>query len=65
MLRDDGQFHTSSFCTAGSCIAVSLDSDGVLVADRRNPDGDPLRFGREEWAAFVAGVKAGEFDLPD
>jgi hypothetical protein len=64
MLRDDGQFHVSSFCTAGTCVGVSLHGDAVVVADMGHSDEAALRIGREEWAAFIAGVKAGEFDLP-
>ena len=34
----------------------------VRVVDTKSSEA--LRFTPEEWAAFVAGVKAGEFDLP-
>ncbi|MHC1563292.1 DUF397 domain-containing protein [Actinomycetospora sp. C-140] len=54
----------SSFCTEGGCVGVALDQDEVRVVDTKAADGAPLRFTAEEWAAFVAGVKAGEFDLP-
>jgi hypothetical protein len=64
MLRDDGQFHVSSFCTAGACVAVTLEGETVSITERGDPGRLALHFGREEWAAFVAGVKAGEFDLP-
>lgn len=36
--------------------------ESVEVVDTKAV-GPALRFTREEWAAFVAGVKAGEFDL--
>jgi hypothetical protein len=52
----------SSFCEGGSCTDVALTAGDVLVRDGKDPDGAVLRFSREEWAAFVAGVKAGEFD---
>jgi hypothetical protein len=64
MLRDDDQVHVSSFCSAGGCVGARLDGDDVVVSDRTHPDRPALRFRREEWIAFVAGVKAGEFDLP-
>jgi len=36
---------------------------GVAVRDSKDPDGPILRFTAAEWAAFVEGVAAGEFDL--
>ncbi|MDD7941524.1 DUF397 domain-containing protein [Actinomycetospora lutea] len=53
---------TSSFCTDGSCVGVALDQDEVRVVDTKSSEA--LRFTPAEWSAFVAGVKAGEFDLP-
>ncbi|NUT32030.1 MAG: DUF397 domain-containing protein [Hamadaea sp.] len=46
-----------------NCVEVAVLADGVAVRDSKNRDGDVLRFTGEEWAAFVAGAKAGEFDL--
>jgi hypothetical protein len=53
---------TSSFCTDGACVGVALGHDEVRVVDTKSAEA--LRFTPAEWAAFVAGVKAGEFDLP-
>ena len=63
MLRD-GQVHVSSFCTGGTCLGVSLDGDDVVVTDEGSGERAAIRIGRDQWAAFLAGVKAGEFDLP-
>lgn len=52
----------SSKCEQGACVEVALDAAGVLVRDGKDPDGPRLAFTREEWDAFVAGCKAGEFD---
>jgi hypothetical protein len=52
----------SSFCSGGSCVGVELMPDGVSVVDTK-ASGPALRFTPDEWSAFVAGVKAGEFDL--
>ena len=60
-MRDD-EFRSSSFCSNDTCLGVGLDGADVLVADMSRPD-VRLRVTREEWAAFVSGVKAGEFDL--
>lgn len=54
-------FQRSSHCADGNCVEVDLATDGVAVRDSKNP-GTILRFDRAEWAAFVAGVKAGEFE---
>jgi Domain of unknown function (DUF397) len=44
----------------GDCIEVA-EVGHVLVRDSKNPDGPVLAFGREEFGAFLAGIKAGEF----
>lgn len=54
----------SSFCTHGSCVGVNIEGGEVQVVDTKSDDAPSLRFTLSEWAAFVAGVKAGEFDLP-
>ena len=47
----------------GNCIEVADGFPGVTpVRDSKDPDGPALLFAAEAWAAFVAGVKAG--DLP-
>jgi hypothetical protein len=45
------------------CVAVALRDDAVGIRDTKGPDKVTLCFSREEWLAFVQGVKAGEFDL--
>jgi len=58
------EFRVSSFCSFGSCVEVGRTPDGaVLVRDTKNRAQQALAFTEEEWAAFVAGVKAGEFDF--
>ena len=58
-----GAVLTSSFCTDGGCVGIAEVSGHVVVVDTKDADLPHLRFTREEWAAFVAGVKNGEFDL--
>jgi hypothetical protein len=43
-------------------VAV-LPDGGWAVRDSKNPGGPKLAFAADEWRAFTAGVKAGEFDL--
>jgi len=49
----------------GNCTEVSLSDDGYLVGmrDSKDPDGPILVFPKEAFRQFVAGVRAGEFDL--
>ncbi|HMG44615.1 MAG TPA: DUF397 domain-containing protein [Acidimicrobiales bacterium] len=35
---------------------------GVVLRNSRFPNGDQVHADHDEWQAFVAGVKAGEFD---
>jgi Domain of unknown function (DUF397) len=43
--------------TGGNCVEVASLGDGrVAVRNSRHPAGQPLLFGREQWAAFVAAV---------
>lgn len=57
-------FHRSSFCGGGACVEVATDHDGhVVVRDSKNPGGPVLVFTGDEWDGFLAGAKAGEFDL--
>jgi len=53
----------SSFCNTGTCVEVAidpLDDDLITVTD---PDGNEACFHRDEWEAFVKGVKNNEFDI--
>ncbi|MCM3920659.1 DUF397 domain-containing protein [Frankia sp. AiPs1] len=36
---------------------------GIAIRDSKNPDGPTQVYTPQEWAAFVAGVRDGEFDL--
>jgi hypothetical protein len=59
-------FRKSTFSgTRGSCVDVHRHNDGTgaMVRDTKLGDNSPiLNFDEEEWVAFIAGVKAGEFD---
>lgn len=45
------------------CVEVAdLDDGGRAVRDSKDPAGSVLQFTGREWQAFVAGVRAGEFD---
>jgi Domain of unknown function (DUF397) len=56
-------FKVSSFCNFGNCVEVGqLPSGSVAVRDTKDRERS-LVFTPDEWTAFVAGVKNGEFDL--
>lgn len=48
----------------GCCVEVAEQPGAVAVRDSKDPDGAMLRFQSSTWSHFIAGVKAGEFDLP-
>jgi hypothetical protein len=55
----------STFCNgADTCVEVAPLADGnVALRDSKEQDGPVLVFTPEEWVAFTAGVREGEFDL--
>lgn len=62
---EDCDFRKSSFSnSSGShCLLVAEKAGIVAVRDSKDPSKTTLVFNRDEWAAFVNGVKAGEFDI--
>lgn len=46
---------------SGNCVQVAA-APGVELRDSKNPDGPVLAFTRAEFAAFIGGVRLGEFD---
>ena len=62
------EFRVSSFSNIDPvpfCVAVAKAPDGS-VAVRHSQDSDPAKqlvFTKEEWDAFIKGVKANEFDV--
>jgi len=57
-----GPFRTSSFSGGTNCVEVARASDGsAVVRDSKDHRQISLVFDRNEWTAFVLGVKNGEF----
>nr|WP_120317292.1 DUF397 domain-containing protein [Catellatospora citrea] len=46
----------------GQCVEVAVTPAAVGVRDSKDQDGAVLAFTTDGWAAFLSGVKAGEFD---
>ncbi|GIF19287.1 hypothetical protein BJ973_006332 [Actinoplanes tereljensis] len=48
-----------------SCVEVAANLPGIVgVRDSKDRSGPVLTFAPPVWAAFVEGLKGGEFDLP-
>ncbi len=56
-------WHKSSYSNAnGGCVEVATADALVGVRDSKHPTGPVLVFTPQEWSAFLAGVRRGEFD---
>lgn len=56
----------SSYSALQDCVEVRHAPDGhVEMRDTKDRDAGALAFSESEFAAFLAGIKAGEFDLPE
>ncbi|ACU96256.1 DUF397 domain-containing protein [Saccharomonospora viridis] len=53
----------SSFSNQHNCVEFRCVEGGVEVRNSKRPDEATIRYTDSEWKAFVAGVKAGEFDI--
>lgn len=62
---EDADFKKSSFTGIDrwACVEVAHRDDVVAVRSTTDPDKDTVYFTREEWSAFISGVKNNEFDL--
>jgi hypothetical protein len=64
--RDDlngrAVWRRSSHCADNTCVEVASLDGHVLVRDSKDRSGPVLEFSGREWAAFVRGVRDGEFE---
>jgi hypothetical protein len=56
------EWRTSSHSEGDACVEVADGPDGVRLRDSKDPDGPVLAFDAEDWTAFIAGVRRGDFD---
>jgi len=60
------QWRKSSLSTTNGCVEVAFVGDRIAVRDSKQQGRGPvLEFTATEWAAFLGGVRDGEFDLSD
>jgi len=60
----DSGWRKSSFSSAGQdCVEFRRVDGGVEVRNSKRPNEATVSYTDSEWEAFVAGVKAGEFDI--
>lgn len=59
---DEPTWRTGGRCDGGQCVEIGAMGESVLVRSSADPDGKFVTLSRDEWQAFVAGVKDGAFD---
>lgn len=60
----DLAWQKSSFCGNSTCVEVAITTEFVAVRDSKDVTKSAHVYSHEEWTAFIAGAKSGEFDLP-
>jgi hypothetical protein len=60
--QDNSGWRVSSLCDGGTCVGVSRQGESIVIANTGNLDGGVTRFTVQEWHAFLAGAKLGDFD---
>lgn len=59
---DEPIWRNAGRCDGGHCLEIGTLGEFVVVRNSADPDGTYVTLSREEWHAFAAGVKNGEFD---
>jgi hypothetical protein len=62
-LTSNARWRKSRYSTLNGCVEVSVVDGMVTVRGSKDRTGHVLRFRPDEWEAFLAGVRSGEFDL--
>jgi hypothetical protein len=62
-MRTDGTWRTSTYTGNGgnTCVEVRPRPEGVDIRDTKDRPGGTLSVSPEAWAAFIGGIKAGNF----
>jgi hypothetical protein len=59
---DARRWRKSSFSGSNDCVEVAIYGHEIGVRDSKRPSDISLMFNVNEWRAFLAGVRNGEFD---
>jgi predicted secreted Zn-dependent protease len=59
---DGLHWRTSRTCDGGACVGVARQGDFIVVGNTADPMAAVSKFTAQEWSAFLAGVKLGDFD---
>lgn len=63
-VKQEGIFRKSSFSNSAGCVEVARFADGsVQVRDTKDKSKTTLTFNRQEWIAFLQGVRNSEFEI--
>jgi len=57
------RWRRSSSSASSNCAEVSITDKSVFMRNSKQPTSYVLEFSHSEWAAFLSGVRLGEFDL--
>ena len=49
-------------CNGGECVRVAAHGDTIVIGSSEHLDGPVIAYSRDEWTAFVQGVRDGDFD---
>lgn len=60
--RVDPEWRKSSASVSADCVEVAFLGHSILVRHSADQSGPVLAFSDREWAAFLTGVRNGEFD---
>ena len=60
---DDFRKSSLSHHSKKACVLVATKQKAIGVRDSKDSGKITLQFTKREWKAFIAGVKAGEFDI--
>jgi predicted secreted Zn-dependent protease len=49
-------------CNGGHCVRVAAHGDDIVIGSSKQLDGPVIAYSRDEWTAFLEGVRQGDFD---